>query len=102
MGVILFEEDKYLKIPENKIGITFRNERKQKGWTLPEMAKRAGLHYNTIGLLERGQLEGSVRVYLSVAKALGYSGIMFEVKAEPKSENKSESENMLDRFKVVE
>lgn len=72
--------DNYLHIDGEHLGKAFRDAREAQGISRERLAKKADLHYNTIGMLERGEARGSVFVYLSVAKALGYDGIVFEVK----------------------
>lgn len=68
----------YLKIGSD-IGKSFIKARLDKQMTRAELAEKSGLHVNTIGLLERNEMNGSIYVYLSIAKALGYDGIVFEV-----------------------
>ena len=78
----------YLKIDGKHIGMSFRRARTASGLTQKQLAMKAGLHFNTVGLLERNQIEGSVYIYLKLAQALGYSGIVFELDpAEDKLEN---------------
>lgn len=78
--------DNYLHIDGNNLGKSFRDAREAQHMTRDVLAKKALLHYNTIGMLERGEARGSVFVYLSVAKALGYDGVVFDVNNDDKGE----------------
>ena len=53
------------------LGQTIRAYRKQAGLTQVKLAKRADLHHNFIGEVERGNMEISLGSLLKIAKALG-------------------------------
>ena len=52
-------------------GARVRDERKRAGLTIEELAKRTGLHSNTVGRIERGDSEASTDQVLRLAGALG-------------------------------
>lgn len=52
------------------IGVNVREARTRGGLTIDELARRSGLHYNTVGRIERGQSEGSTEQLLRIAMAL--------------------------------
>ncbi|MBU6402399.1 MAG: helix-turn-helix domain-containing protein, partial [Verrucomicrobia bacterium] len=53
------------------VGAKVRELRKARGWTLEELAEKAGKHYTYIGGLERGDRNVTVEVLHAVATALG-------------------------------
>ncbi len=53
------------------VGENIRGFRQQKGWSQEKLATRAKLHYNYIGMIERGERGISVDNLHAIAKALG-------------------------------
>lgn len=64
--------------------------RKQKDWTLRQLAEVSGVHEMTIVKLEGGQRMPSLRVALALARALGLpvEGLIAQPAAEPKMTGK--------------
>jgi len=58
--------DRLLKLAER-----IRLARKRRGWTVAEMAEKAGINRNTLTALELGKPSVSVGAYLSVLWVLG-------------------------------
>jgi transcriptional regulator with XRE-family HTH domain len=58
--------DRLLKLAER-----IRLARKRRGWTVAEMAEKAGINRNTVTALELGKPSVSVSAYLSVLWVLG-------------------------------
>lgn len=55
----------------NKIGIKIKLERTKLGISQEELAERANLNKNTIGLIERGEQSPSVDTVQAIADAFG-------------------------------
>ncbi|WP_269714142.1 helix-turn-helix domain-containing protein [Caulobacter sp. NIBR2454] len=55
------------------LGRAIRHHRKALGISQEELADRAGLHRNYVGLLERGERNPSYTTVCAVARALGIS-----------------------------
>ena len=55
---------------QERVGARVRELRKQRGWTLEELAERAHKHYTYIGGLERGDRNVTLEVLAAVASAL--------------------------------
>lgn len=53
------------------VGRRIRSLRRAAGWTLEDLAERADLHPNFLGLLERGRKNPSIDVLSRVAHGLG-------------------------------
>jgi len=47
-----------------------RKERKKNGWTIDELAQKAGLNYSTVQSIESGRLKGSFMAKHKLADAL--------------------------------
>ncbi|AVX21339.1 Helix-turn-helix [Carboxydocella sporoproducens DSM 16521] len=56
-----------------KIGEGVKHEREKNGFTQIELAEYAGLHYNYIGNIERGEKSIRVVSLYKICKALGIS-----------------------------
>ena len=54
-----------------KLGIVLRQLRQARGWSQEELAERAGLHRNFVGLVERGGTQDAIDSLFSIADALG-------------------------------
>lgn len=52
-------------------GRAVRHWRKQKGLSQEELAERAELHRNYVGLIERGERNASIKSMFKIAQALG-------------------------------
>jgi transcriptional regulator with XRE-family HTH domain len=55
---------------QERVGAHVRELRKARGWTLEELAEKAGKHYTYIGGLERGDRNVTLEVLQAVASAL--------------------------------
>lgn len=56
-----------------QIGNTIKNERLRKGLSQAELAERAELHKNFIGMIERGQRSTTISSLRKICLALGIS-----------------------------
>lgn len=56
-----------------QIGNTIKNERLRKGFSQAELAERAELHKNFIGMIERGQRSTTISSLRKICLALGIS-----------------------------
>ncbi|CAN7177989.1 helix-turn-helix domain-containing protein [Caballeronia sp. LjRoot31] len=56
-----------------KLGLALRQLRQAKGWSQEELAERAGLHRNFVGMVERGSTQVAIDSLFSLADALGVS-----------------------------
>lgn len=54
-------------------GEILREKRKEKGWTLVELAEKANTHFTTISCYERHRREPTLFIALDIANALGCS-----------------------------
>ena len=54
----------------SEISARIRSERKEKGWSQTELAKRAGLTTNTIYRIETGQINLATQTATNIASAL--------------------------------
>ena len=52
-------------------GRTIRRTRKTKGWTLKDLAKKAGVSYVQVSYIERGRRGTSLETLTRIARALG-------------------------------
>lgn len=53
------------------VGKQLRRLRAERGWTLRELASRAGLSHSFLGDVEVGRCDPSVQTLLVIARALG-------------------------------
>jgi len=53
------------------LGQRIRLARKRRGWTLAEVAEKAGITINTLSVLERGKPGVAVGIYVAVLWVLG-------------------------------
>jgi transcriptional regulator with XRE-family HTH domain len=58
--------------PEIELGGRIRRHREERGWTLPMLAKRSGLHKTYVGQIERGERNPSLVVVIQIADAFGF------------------------------
>jgi HTH-type transcriptional regulator/antitoxin HipB len=72
----------------HEIGQAIRKERKKKGWTQKEFAKKAKLSQQTISLIEGGNLNFSFKTFMKVSKVLDLKVIL-----RAKEENESAKYN---------
>lgn len=63
------EPDKNLRA----VGQHIRKQRQSAGLSQEQLAERAGLHRNYVGLLERGERNASLKALFAVARALRVS-----------------------------
>lgn len=54
-----------------RLGGLVQAEREGKGWTQEQLAERSGIHWTTVGKIERGLLLPSIAVFVLLARALG-------------------------------
>jgi len=57
--------------PRAEFGRRVRRHRKELGWTLEELAEKAGMHWTYIGSVERGERNISLINIVRIARALG-------------------------------
>ncbi|MFM0630508.1 helix-turn-helix domain-containing protein [Paraburkholderia xenovorans] len=70
-----------------KLGLVLRQLRQARGWSQEELAERAGLHRNFVGLVERGSTQVAIDSLFSLADALGItaSDLLRQVETPPAS-----------------
>ena len=51
--------------------VPLTEERRRRGWSLAELARRAGMHPSTVGLIESGRLQAYPGQLAKLADALG-------------------------------
>lgn len=56
-----------------RLGYRVQQVREDAGLSRERVAERAGLHPNTVGLIERGELNPSFLVLIALARGLGTS-----------------------------
>jgi transcriptional regulator with XRE-family HTH domain len=56
-----------------RFGERVRELRREKAWSLEELADRSGMHWTYVGGIERGERNPSLRNVLRLAKALSVS-----------------------------
>ena len=59
--------------PQSDFGLRVRVLREQRQWTLEELAKRAGMDWSQLGLIERGKRNVTLRTIAKLAAGLGVS-----------------------------
>jgi transcriptional regulator with XRE-family HTH domain len=62
-------------------GIWLASERERRGWSQSELAKRSGLHRQSLNKIENGGAMPAVETYLALAEALALSPILLFRKA---------------------
>jgi transcriptional regulator with XRE-family HTH domain len=70
-GAFLFLSEDVRRLRYRKVfGKAIRSYRQEAGLTQEKLARRAGLHHNFIGEVERGNMECSLTSMVKIARAL--------------------------------
>ncbi|MCK6513311.1 helix-turn-helix domain-containing protein [Myxococcota bacterium] len=65
------------------LGERIRALRKQKGWTLKDLAERADVSWSMISHIERGERTGTMQILAKIAEALDVSPSLLQEDVEP-------------------
>ncbi len=63
------------KLPSQRLTALIRTLRKERGLSQETLAERAGLHRNSISLIERGESQPTVDTLFRLADGLGISAV---------------------------
>lgn len=81
-------------------GARIRDLRKAKGLTIDELATRSGLHFNTVGRIERGMSEASLEQQLAIAETLGVPMHQLNA-AQPPANSHAQADSAIDEDAFV-
>ena len=61
-----------------RVGIQFRNARKDKDWSQEELADMAGIHRTYMGRIERGEANAPIYTLRKIAKVLKLTNLQID------------------------